>query len=392
MIDLNDRRFATELRDFIRHEIEAFGRRTLPDGHYGYVFSVNEIERKASVLLSGQTEPSGGFSYPAHLVPVVGNYVSVEIDGPDRRIMDIWDGPNTFALDELQLNGRVVMAAADRANDVEVYADTDHAPEYGGVTYDRTVTIAGGPVAGNPNTGPEVDYVTLLFRNRRDGYPLARIRVAQASGFFVDNAQMVLGLAVAGVWNDILRLWYGGDLEVIRDLAVDRDLTVNRFWLGGGTTFPASPPVNGRYYRTDRHRLYFWDGTRWLSDQLFTSVSTGDPIVHSLTGSRLYLPFAYGADADIWVERIVMTAFVVTSTLNATNKWVVTAAALPSGAAFGGTIANVDSGSTNVWRSPTVATPNALLGADSLLRLTLTKTGAPGDITALFAATYRLVG
>lgn len=37
-----------------------------------------------------------------------------------------------------------------------------------------------------------------------------------------------------------------------------------------GTSFPGSPSTNDRFYRTDRQIEYYYDGTRWLSTQLFT--------------------------------------------------------------------------------------------------------------------------
>lgn len=39
---------------------------------------------------------------------------------------------------------------------------------------------------------------------------------------------------------------------------------------GSGTSFPGSPATGLRFYRTDRKIEYFYDGTRWLSTQLFT--------------------------------------------------------------------------------------------------------------------------
>src|ERR1700754_4638544 len=37
-----------------------------------------------------------------------------------------------------------------------------------------------------------------------------------------------------------------------------------------GTSFPVSPATGDVFYRTDRHIEYYYDGTRWLSTQLFT--------------------------------------------------------------------------------------------------------------------------
>lgn len=39
---------------------------------------------------------------------------------------------------------------------------------------------------------------------------------------------------------------------------------------GAGTAFPSSPAPGQRFFRSDRGLEYYWDGTRWLSTQLFT--------------------------------------------------------------------------------------------------------------------------
>lgn len=59
-----------------------------PKTAYGIVASVTSASRTASVYVSGDAAPSIGFSYPAHLVPTVGDRVRVVIDPRGDRYID----------------------------------------------------------------------------------------------------------------------------------------------------------------------------------------------------------------------------------------------------------------------------------------------------------------
>lgn len=159
----------------------------------------------------------------------------------------------------------------------------------------------------------------------------------------------------------------------------------------GGASFPGSPSSGWLYYRTDLRMWFVYDGSRWLSTELFTTLTTGDPIAHSATGSRLYLPFARGIGSDIYVDTIRTIFFVSGGTLDGSNKWVLTLSSLVAGGTFGGTVHSIQSGSVSAWRETSTTLGSLLGGTEAMLRTTWTKTGAPGDLTAVTIVTYRIV-
>jgi hypothetical protein len=61
-----------------------------------------------------------------------------------------------------------------------------------------------------------------------------------------------------------------------------------------GTSFPGSPTTGDKFYRTDRNIEYFYDGTRWLSTQLF---------VQQLGNTDSLLPFT--ATSGVFQSRMV---------------------------------------------------------------------------------------
>lgn len=73
-----------------------------------------------------------------------------------------------------------------------------------------------------------------------------------------------------------------------------------------GTSFPGSPATNEKYYRTDRNLLYYYDGTRWLTTQVFLielhvmeNSITWPPTVNTIPVHRATLPF--GSDYDYYL-------------------------------------------------------------------------------------------
>jgi hypothetical protein len=78
-------------------------------------------------------------------------------------------------------------------------------------------------------------------------------------------------------------------------------ITVNGYKItGSGTAFPGSPTTNDRFLRTDIRGgiMFFWDGTRWLSEQQFTIMSYTLGIAADNT--PVYHPVV--TDYPVWVE------------------------------------------------------------------------------------------
>jgi len=129
-------------------------------------------------------------------------------------------------------------AAANNALSAKVTGDTDP----------RLLINASGVI--NLGSGAAAPDVTL-YR-------------AAASALATDDALRVLGA----------ELQIGSDVRLTRPaakvLAIDGGASsVAALIRWGGTSFPASPASGDLAYRTDLGMLFFYDGTRWVSEQVF---------------------------------------------------------------------------------------------------------------------------
>jgi hypothetical protein len=167
-----------------------------------------------------------------------------------------------------------------------------------------------------------------------------------------------------------------------------------------GTSFPSGPATGQEYTRSDlANTLFFYDGTRWVSRQLFSINSSQEIksetffIVKSATTTRwqtadMSLPF--GTD---WYIHYLTSSFFISSggtALSGSHKWVLGfmkgTASVPSTSL--GTI-SIDSGSSNIHRNGVPLAVNALLDVTNnpIISIDATKTGTPGDMQLLSAFT-----
>lgn len=166
-----------------------------------------------------------------------------------------------------------------------------------------------------------------------------------------------------------------------------------------GTSFPTAT-TGDRYLRTDLTcREWFYDGTRWLSEQIFelplgpwnTTLGTGT--IATQSGSyRLGVPPLLGG-SDIYLLNDTVNFYVNGGTaLSGSHSWVGTFAKADS-AGTETTISThtINSGASSAFRVDT-QTINALLGTTSFIFTTnWTKTGTPGNLIHWHQFTYRLV-
>lgn len=93
----------------------------------------------------------------------------------------------------------------------------------------------------------------------------------------------------------------------VKDIAVSRRRAA-------GTGFPVSPASGDKFYRSDRNIEYFYDGTRWLSTQIFVEPLAAQEVLASQTAStvgdvgRNANPWA--GLYDIWLETVAFCGFV----------------------------------------------------------------------------------
>lgn len=168
-----------------------------------------------------------------------------------------------------------------------------------------------------------------------------------------------------------------------------------------GTAFPASPTTNDRFYRTDLTLWFFFDGTRWMTEDLFTcqlrsNSATVQPYAATTATVQVAgMPSLQGG-SDLWIESHMCTFLVAGggTALGAAHKWVGTVQKGDSAAALT-TVAtvNIDSGASAAWRR-IETTVNALINTPTtffFFATTWTKTGTPGTLQALEEIHYRIV-
>jgi hypothetical protein len=170
-------------------------------------------------------------------------------------------------------------------------------------------------------------------------------------------------------------------------------------WMGSGTSFPGSPSTNQIYFRTDRQIEYFYDGTRWLSTQLFDltlairsaaalsgAVDFNVPInsKHSLNG--------------IWVDSIEGAFVPVTVAQSGTNFYTLTCSLFTSGSLTATTLTLTGTSDTKTftttgpWYEMAVTIGQAITTGPFLFQAHMAPSGTPGTYFFAAVVTYRLIG
>jgi len=169
--------------------------------------------------------------------------------------------------------------------------------------------------------------------------------------------------------------------------------------IASGSTFPGSPATNTIFFRTDIGMLFYYDGTRWLSVQVFAQqfgLIQGSlfPLTASANDVNAWYPPALDG-SDIYLLKYRARVYVASggSALSSSHKWVGNMHKYDTNTAST-TLAtvNVDSGASAQIRTFDT-TINALLTSSTYLQLstTWTKTGSPGGLFVGEDITYRVV-
>lgn len=172
------------------------------------------------------------------------------------------------------------------------------------------------------------------------------------------------------------------------------------------SSFPGSPTSGDRVFRTDLGMEFYYDGTHWLTTQVFdltlenTAPGTSDLVgIGSTTTAvqRTGIPSLHGG-SDLWLLTHELTFDVSGGTaLGASHKWVGVFGAFNSTLVVS-TIAtdNLSSGASSTLRKQT-DTINALLSTTLAIascfgfQTNWTKTGTPGALLSWEKLTYRIV-
>lgn len=185
----------------------------------------------------------------------------------------------------------------------------------------------------------------------------------------------------------------GGALSVINSAVA---------W-NSGTSFPGSKATGDRYWRTDLGMEAYWDGTRWLTTQLFdwtsnpsidTSMSTGGYTVDAV--GAMFTPWF--TTYDLYVTRWDASLRVDASNSGNTGSHYWTCAlqvgtSANSYTTLSGATVNTSAISANVNTAFTASVGQLWTpGTNPIGRCLLSKTGTPGKLVyAAFVARYRLV-
>ncbi len=163
--------------------------------------------------------------------------------------------------------------------------------------------------------------------------------------------------------------------------------------VGRGSAFPAQPAYgnNRPFYREDLNREYFYNGTLWLSTQLFAAQGFFDNI--SANGDDMGAParLKNPVDSSIYLVAMHVTIFVATGN-DATNYWFVETNTF-NGSTFtlvqAGTAISLGIG----WKNMALIVLNTVVASTiRFVSIGLQKNGTPGNASGNVTWTYRLVG
>lgn len=223
-----------------------------------------------------------------------------------------------------------------------------------------------------------------------------QLRIVGGSSGSYGGALYLEGSASNGSWViDTL----AGDLEMYRSGLTSLTLPYNGGMVFGFNSMPASPVTNQMQFRTDLGMWFYYNGTRWLSAQLFTLVIglhnvAVEPQAITATTAALHRDVVYTkGGSDLWLEDWAVSFYVSSGTLNGTNKWTGTLTGYASGSGTDGSsfaTNDINSGATAVARQQVVSI-DALMGNRVWLQSNWTEGGTIGSLQTYEEVTYRIV-
>ncbi len=161
-----------------------------------------------------------------------------------------------------------------------------------------------------------------------------------------------------------------------------------------GTSFPGSPSTGDRFFRTDRILEYYYDGTRWLSTQLFRQSFTNSESANPTTTSGSVMgawPVTQG-DNGIWIVSFQTTSLVLT-TNDGTKYWNFSIDWRTQANANTVLVtANTSADTATNWYDKTLAVGALLDSTARYVHLLVTKTSTPGSLYVQPCILYRYVG
>jgi hypothetical protein len=159
-----------------------------------------------------------------------------------------------------------------------------------------------------------------------------------------------------------------------------------------GTAFPNSPATNSRFWRTDLGMEFYYDGTQWVSSQLFSrSKSTGD-VAENTTTAGNWGRWGFHGATEVWLDTCWLELYVAT-TNTGSAYWTASVRKLTTAGAstsFGTVNTSADAADTILPKSIAIGAVLAV-ATYPWVDLAMTKTSSPGNLRITANLTYRLI-
>lgn len=159
-----------------------------------------------------------------------------------------------------------------------------------------------------------------------------------------------------------------------------------------GTSFPVSPATNDRFFRTDLGYLCYYDGTRWLTVNEYSSSIYDNETFGSSDSTEAQL--ALSNTHNVYIKRLLCVVSVET-TNNGSNYWTLSLIGGAQNYATETTFATMTTAAISADNYAAIeadASTNVDATNNKLWYIYLDKSGSPGDITLFsFTIHYRKI-
>jgi hypothetical protein len=157
-----------------------------------------------------------------------------------------------------------------------------------------------------------------------------------------------------------------------------------------GTSNPGSAAAGDRYWRTDLGLEIYYDGTRWLTVDIYDWQINLNDAGTSVTFSPAFYPLFNGG-VDLWLVDFRWT-YAVATTHSAVHYWAAVLHKFKTGTDTTVSTLTSDKSSVATWLNPAANSIGALVGTDqTMLYVQLVKTSSPGILTCGVVVRYRRV-
>lgn len=219
----------------------------------------------------------------------------------------------------------------------------------------------------------EIQFKTVLGLNDVVNGPVEEVTASQILDWLGTAAQGDILYRGASSW---ALLHAGTSGQFLKTLGAG----ANPLWAAAGpatgTSFPGSPDTGDHFQRSDQNYTeYFWNGTRWLSTQLFIAEfqTTESLMPFTANGVSLRSPNPWTSNAAIYVERCTLNSFVSTTT--AANYF--TAAFIAIDSSTNTTLGTISQQNItqNVWVGQTLAIGVLIASTYDEFQINITESG-----------------